>query len=592
MPTGKKQLLIPGLKIVWKYVSRYKRELTFVIVLGVIIALVDGITPYLGGKLIDSLIKPYKLSLLGTVVYAHVWLLAAWGVAQAFMHVTSWIGSKRSQAIGRKLLTNYISDGFSHLLEVPMAFHKSRKIGDIQERIQRAASELHDIVSDIVTYLGPQILTFVVATLISFYINWILGIVLLAGVLIYASLMLVLLKPVINLNKKRNKAFREGWNNVFEALGNVLAVKQATTEKVEKQKITRSFNVGAYGAWMRVFELWQNLYLIQRVIILLTQVTVYIISIIKILDGTMTVGQLVMFNGYAAMMFGPFITLGKNWSTIQSGIISVEQAEGLVTHPKEDYAGKTKIAGPIDGDVEFKNVSFRYERGKEVLNDISFKANAGEVVALVGESGVGKSTLIDLISGYYSPSKGAVTIDGVKVKDHNLHRLRSNIAVVSQEIVLFNDTIYNNIRYGNFNTSPDEVVKAAEKANVSEFVDKFPKKWKQIVGERGIKLSVGQKQRVAIARAILRNPRILILDEPTSALDAKAESIIQESLVELMEGKTTFVIAHRLSTVRNADKIIVIKDGKIVEQGKHDELIQIPNGEYRHLYELQIGLHS
>ncbi len=227
-----------------------------------------------------------------------------------------------------------------------------------------------------------------------------------------------------------------------------------------------------------------------------------------------------------------------------------------------------------------------------MLKNINFQVNPGEVIALVGESGVGKSTLIDLLSGYNFARTGQVLIDSVNIKRLDLKKLRGQIAVVPQEVVLFSDTIETNIKYGNFDASRKEVEEAAKLAHALDFINRMPKKWKQIVGERGYKLSVGEKQRVAIARAILRDPKILILDEPTSALDAKSEKIIQESLEELMKNRTTFIIAHRLSTVRRADKILVFKDGEIVETGQHDELLKIENGVYRHLYELQIGLHQ
>jgi ABC-type multidrug transport system fused ATPase/permease subunit len=249
------------------------------------------------------------------------------------------------------------------------------------------------------------------------------------------------------------------------------------------------------------------------------------------------------------------------------------------------------ILSDLKGEFVFENVSFAYQKKQnKIMDGISFKVKPGEIVAFVGESGVGKTTIIDLISCYYFPQKGKILIDGHNIKNLDLKFLRSKIAVVPQEVVLFNDTIKKNITYGSFSASEKKIKEAAEKSYASEFIESFPKKYEQIVGERGIKLSVGQKQRVAIARAILRDPRILILDEPTSALDAKSEKFIQESLEKLMKGKTTFIIAHRLSTVRKADKILVIQNGKIAEQGKHKELINIPNGIYRQFYELQIGL--
>jgi len=281
-----------------------------------------------------------------------------------------------------------------------------------------------------------------------------------------------------------------------------------------------------------------------------------------------------------------------NWQNIQNGLVRIEQAEKILAMPTEVYSPVN--ASPlveIKGDIEFRNVHFNYsKKDGDVLKDVSLKIKAGEVVALVGESGAGKSTLIDLISGYYFAQKGKVLIDGVDIKKINLNVLRENIAIVPQEVSLFNDTIKTNIKYGSFNASDEDVQKAAEGAYADMFIQKFPKKYKQIVGERGIKLSVGQKQRVAIARAILRDPNILILDEPTSALDPRVERFISDSLKELMKDRTTFIIAHRLSTVRDADRILVFDEGKIVEEGKHEELMNIENGIYRKLYSLHVGL--
>jgi subfamily B ATP-binding cassette protein MsbA len=306
----------------------------------------------------------------------------------------------------------------------------------------------------------------------------------------------------------------------------------------------------------------------------------------------MTLGELLAFNAYAAMIFGPFVTIARQWQTIQNGIVNIQQTEKVLQTETEKYTPENAIKEPLKGDLTFDRVSFHYDAGKPVLQDISFEVKAGEVVALVGESGVGKSTLVDLISAYNFPTEGKVLIDGHPIQQMDLKRFRQQIAVVPQEVVLFNDKIRTNIKYGNFHATDEEMIEAARKAHAVDFIEKFPEKWDQIVGERGVKLSVGQKQRVAIARAILRNPRILILDEPTSALDAGSEKIITQSLDELMKGRTTFIIAHRLSTVRRADKILVFKEGKIIESGKHDELLKIEGGEYRRLYELQIGLHG
>ena len=244
----------------------------------------------------------------------------------------------------------------------------------------------------------------------------------------------------------------------------------------------------------------------------------------------------------------------------------------------------------LTGEILFENITFGYKREMPILMNISFNVSPGESVALVGESGVGKSTLVSLISRYYLPQKGKILIDTIDIRGVVLRSLREKIAVVPQEVLLFNDSIKNNIRYGRITATDDEIITAAKAANAHEFIEKFPKKYNQLVGERGIKLSTGQKQRVAIARAILRDPKILILDEATSALDSVSEKLVQEALKKLIAGRTTFIIAHRLSTIQHADKIIVLENGKIAEMGNHEELIKNPDGIYRNFWELQTAI--
>jgi ABC-type multidrug transport system fused ATPase/permease subunit len=346
--------------------------------------------------------------------------------------------------------------------------------------------------------------------------------------------------------------------------------------------------------WYKLERNWSNVEFFQRTIVFLTQLTVFILSVGLVANGTISVGQLVALNGYSLMFFGPFVSLGHSWQTMQNGITAAARAEEMFKKEEEVYLPKDIVSlKNIMGHVQFENVSFRYGPDQpEILSDINLDIKPGQVVALVGESGVGKSTSISLISGYYFPATGSVLIDGIDTRKLDLKNLRQQIGVVPQEVALFNDTLMANIRYGSFGATDEEVLRAAKEAHMEEFISGLPMKYNTIVGERGIKLSVGQKQRVAIARAMLRNPAILILDEPTSALDAQTEQIVTGALEKLMHGKTTFIIAHRLSTVRKADVVLVFQKGKIIEKGTHGELIAKEGGEYRRLYELQIGLHG
>jgi ABC-type multidrug transport system fused ATPase/permease subunit len=334
----------------------------------------------------------------------------------------------------------------------------------------------------------------------------------------------------------------------------------------------------------------QKLNISQNLLVTITQLILFVISIFFIQKNEITIGGLTAFNGYAAMVLGPFVSLGRNWQNIQNGLVSIIRAEKILKTEREIYNPPNAISFKnIRGEIEFKNVSFAYKNSKEsVLKNISFKINPGEKIALVGKSGVGKTTLIELILGFYFPQKGEVLIDGVNIKKLNLLNYRKRIAIVPQEPTLFNESIKYNIKYGKESASFSQIKKAAELAYADEFIEKFPKKYNQIVGWRGVKLSIGQKQIIALARAFLKNPDVLILDEPTSALDTKSEYLIKKSLKKLMENKTAIIIAHRLSTIKEVDKIFVIDEGEIKEIGTHSELLNNPNSIYKSFYDLQI----
>jgi len=575
------------------YLKKYKKETIALSLFGIISAVGNGIVPYIAGRFFDSIISPESGELFGFVMPAYAAFLIVWGVIQVITYLVDWQINIRSENFSNAVWVDYWGKGTAHLLTLPMSFHKTKKIGEIGEKINRAAFSLETIVGRIVIDLAPQFLSILIALIIGFYINVYLALALVAGIIIYSIILVRSVTPIAEIQREYQTHLWRAFGDSFDLIGNAHAIKQATAEEYEGNRMSSLLKGPVLHLWGMMNKIWSNLTLVQRIIILGTQLIIFIASVVFIARGDMTVGDLLAFNAYATMMFGPFVVLGRNWQTIQNGVIQLEEAEAVLGEKPEIYhpAGSDKNLS-IKGNLTFKDVSFQYDEKKPVLQNIDFKVKAGEVIALVGESGVGKSTLVELISGYNFANKGSVLIDDKPIETLDLISLRQQIGIVPQEVVLFNDTILHNIRYGSFGATDEQAKEAAKSAHAYDFIEKFPEKWKQTVGERGVKLSVGQKQRIAIARAILRNPKILVLDEPTSALDAGSEKIITESLEKLMKGKTTFIIAHRLSTVRKADAILVFKEGKIVEKGKHDELLKIQGGEYRRLYELQIGLHE
>ncbi len=586
-----KKSTVQGWHILWKYLSVYRSELTLLSVLGVFSAIANGSVPYVMGKFLDAILNSHTV-FVGTFFAMPLWglLLSIWGLAQLVAIGTDWTNDKLANKISTKLYVDYWVRAQTILLALPLSFHKNSKPGEIFSACNRAANGLDSIAGNIIIYLAPQFLSITIGIGFAFFMNTNLAVILLLGIMVYIVVLFRMIPEAIPLQRLMHKAWGKSFAEMDQSSSNIVSVKQFGNEAYQKNKIQAKFNQALrFNTLINV--IWSNIGFSQRVIVVITQVVIFISSVYLIQAGTMTIGELLAFNGYAALVFGPFVVLGRNWQTLQNGLVALERAEKILTEKPEDYLPVGAVKNfTFNGAIKFEHVSFGYKRTQKVLDGVSFETKPGDMVALVGESGAGKSTLIDLISGYYFPTAGRVMIDGHSTKKIDLKFLRKNIAIVPQEVALFHDTVKMNIAYGSSGAKDSAIIHAASIAHADKFIEGFPKKYEQVVGERGVKLSVGQKQRIAIARAVLRNPKILILDEPTSALDSETEKFVTEALDRVMEGRTTFVIAHRLSTVRRADKILVLEGGTIIESGTHDELMQIPGGSYRHRYELHVGL--
>ncbi len=577
-----------------RQLSPYRRTLLGLSVLEILLALANGVIPYITGKFIDGLIKPRSvlLPVLGTLPLWEA-LIGLWVLIQLLITFVNFFADRRTRRLTTELEAGFQARAYAHLLTLPLRFFKTTRTGEITENLSRASWMLSSLTNSIVS-LAPQFLTIVVGIAIAFFILPQLALVLLAGIIAYGIMLILVLPTTARLQSEAFEIWNRTAGDAQDAYANFQTVKQSGAEAYETEHIRRGFNERAVPIWYQLERAWSTMTFSQQLIVMLAQATIFVLSVYFIGKGAITIGELIAFNAYAGMIIGPFVQLGNQWQTLQNGLVAVARSERVFSAEPEHYAPPhAPSLADLRGDVGFSNVHFAYDAGQnEVLRGITFSVHAGQTVALVGETGVGKSTTAELVSGYYFPTEGAVTIDGHDVRTLNLRELRSRIAVVPQEVVLFNTSVADNIRYGRPDASDSEVRDAAKKAHADAFIERFPNGYAQEVGERGVKLSVGQKQRIAIARAMLRDPRILILDEPTSALDAETEAFITSSLTELMRGRTTFIIAHRLSTVREADKIVVLREGRIVEQGTHDELMRLPGGAYRRLYELHIGLHE
>ncbi len=570
--------------IIKHVLNPHKKALLVVAFFSLIVAGADALIPFLAGRFFDGLIGLAS----GSVLFNRIFMiLAFWLVLKIFSDILSWRIDRKQSILGAEIETEYASDSFSRLIEKPLEFHKKNKGGKTQQRIHRATQFL-DVLTGVFISFAPAFLSIVAAVALSFFIHFGVALIMVAAVIFYVFLIRYIAPKLAPLQEKMIRDYNTAYGDASDALDNVKEVKQFAAEKYESRRIFKKFVLGAARSWIAIYEIWARLSFSQRILVTVTQFVIFAYSIILISRGSLTPGELVTLNAYAAMLFSPFVQLGNQWQRIHNGSLAIIEAEKIFSSAPEIYVpAQAVILSDIKGGIVFENVSFGYKGGREVLKEVSFSAESGQKVALVGESGVGKTTIIDLLMAFYFPKKGRVLVDGHDVRRFDLRTYRGFLGVVPQEVTLFNDTVFNNIRYGSFDKSEEEVKKAAKIAYASEFIENFPKKYKQVVGWRGIKLSAGQKQRIAIARAVLRDPKILILDEPTSALDAKSENFIQESLRELMKGRTTFIIAHRLSTVREADKIIVLDKGRVMEQGRHEELLKIESGVYKRLYDLQ-----
>ena len=371
-----------------------------------------------------------------------------------------------------------------------------------------------------------------------------------------------------------------------EALTGIRIVKAFVAEEYERLRFNRK-NREAFGASVRIARVDALSSPVLEILGGIGIMGIVVLGSFLVLRQILSLGELLVFVGALVSMFQPIKRLGGLNNFIQRGMAGVERVFELMdTRPDLQEAPDAVPLPAVRGAVAFRGVSFAYDGAQPVLRDLSFEVRPGELVAIVGSSGAGKSTLVNLLPRFYDPSAGRVEIDGTDVRRVTFRSLREQIGIVTQEIILFDDTVYNNIAYGQWGVAPEQVREAARIAHAAEFVERLPEGYETRIGERGIRLSGGEKQRIAIARAVLRDPPILILDEATSALDAESERLVQDALDRLMKGRTTFVIAHRLSTIIRADKILVVEHGEIVETGTHHQLLEA-RGVYYRLYQKQ-----
>jgi len=572
------------------YVRPYWPHLTLVAISLVLISLLSLALPWAVKNLVDLVVVGQdlaQLNRLALLLVAIFVLRAILGFVQTYL--TAWVGER---VVARLRL-----DIYEHLLSLSLGFFAGQRVGAIVSRLGSDVLVIQSAVTSNLVTLLQQIVTTAGILVIVGLMNWrltLLMAVAMPGVVLVTRLMG---RRIRRVARRVQDVLAEASAVVEETVGGVRIVKSFAREDYEAArfggKVQSLFEAAMYRT---------KIYAVMGPLISLfmygSLVLVLWLGGQEVLQGHSTPGELIAFLFYAAMLTGPLGSFAGLYGQVQTALGATERVfELLDTHSEIVEAPQAYPLPPIQGHVAFHDVSFDYDPRQPVLRHVSLEARPGEVTALVGPSGVGKTTLVNLIPRFYDPTAGRITIDGRDMREVTLRSLRDQIGIVPQETQLFSDTVAANIRYGRLDASQAEIEEAARAANAHDFiVHELPDGYETQVGERGVKLSGGQRQRIAIARAILKNPRILILDEATSSLDTESERLVQEALERLMHpraegarGRTTFVIAHRLSTIVNADRIVVLQDGQVVEQGSHAELLAREEGLYRHYHALQFA---
>ncbi len=477
---------------------------------------------------------------------------------------------------------------YSKIVSLPISFFEQRRVGELMSRITADVQALQDVLAFTLAELFRSLATVIVGIIIICFISWKLTIFMLATFPVAIVVAMVFGRYIRKLSKIAQDELASANVIVEETLQSINVVKAFTNEALEVTRygnalskvIAAALKAGRFrGGFVSfiIFALFGGI------------VGVVWYGALLVQSGEMPFSELMTFIFYTMFIGGSIGGLGDMYAQIQKTLGASERLLEILDEKSEVEIKPISPIVPIYGNISFENVAFSYPTRPDmaVLKDISLDVSAGRKIALVGYSGAGKSTIVQLLMRYYQPKEGKILVDGQDIQKFDITAYRQNIAVVPQEVMLFGGTIRENIAYGKPNATDKEIMEAARKANALEFISSFPEQMETIVGERGVKLSGGQRQRIAIARAILKDPKILILDEATSSLDAESEKLVQEALDGLMENRTTIIIAHRLATVRNVDCIYVIKDGVILETGTHEELVMNENGLYAGLIKLQ-----
>jgi subfamily B ATP-binding cassette protein MsbA len=520
-----------------------------------------------------------KFSILNFAVLA-VLVIALFGALSSYFekYFTTSVGQWVMHDLRRVL--------YSHIQRLSLSFHDQKRTGDLISRVTSDIDAVQNLISQVLLGMLVNVLTLIGMIMVMFYLNWKFTLIALT---VAPGLFLVVYFYTHRIKKaSRELRLKEGQvvNVLEEVLSSIRVVKAFAREDYEQKRFERESRASVEAA-LQARSIKAKLPPLVEIIVASGTCLVLWYGGRLVLTGALTPGELLVFLLYLGKMYKPMREMSKMTDTISKAQVGWERIREVLENERQvSDLPKAKHAPPFKGRIEFDHVDFSYEGGRAVLRDINLDIKPGQLAALVGPTGAGKTTIVSLLPRFYDLTSGEIRVDGIDVRQYKLQSLRQQISFVLQETLLFRATVGQNIAYGKPEATTEEIIRAAKAANAHEFIEKMPEGYDTMVGEHGVTLSGGQRQRLTIARAIIRHSPILILDEPSAGLDAESEELVFEALGNLMEGRTSIVIAHRLATVRRADVIFVVEDGRVVEKGTHAELLET-GGLYARLYELQ-----